>query len=323
MKNRCNALQRSAAMRGGFTLIELLVVIAIIALLAAILFPVFARARENARRASCQSNMKQLGLGFMQYIQDYDDCYPRGSNNTNGSGWGGQIYSYVKSTQIYQCPDDRSPVWSSTGTPWYVVSYGYNSDIPIPYSDWYNAPTSPGTFRGTTSYFSATSRTVLLFETAETGGTITSPNGQEVGSTYSTAAGTGLPSGYVGSCITLGGVASNNAGFFATGFMGGRGGTGLPYPANGESAALGGAYLNGTGIHMDGSNFLMIDGHVKWLKGDAVSTGAGAKVSTNAQTYSGSGDSCGYAPNIEPDGPSAEGTAYTGSGAHAVTFSTN
>src|SRR5450755_3568353 len=64
------------AMRPGFTLIELLVVIAIIAILAAILFPVFARARENAKRASCQSNLKQIGLGFLQYAQDYDETFP-------------------------------------------------------------------------------------------------------------------------------------------------------------------------------------------------------------------------------------------------------
>ena len=77
----------------GFTLIELLVVIAIIAILAAILFPVFARARENARRSSCQSNMKQIGLGFMQYTQDYDEQYP--ANRYNSAcptsavfGWG-------------------------------------------------------------------------------------------------------------------------------------------------------------------------------------------------------------------------------------------
>lgn len=62
----------------GFTLIELLVVIAIIAILAAILFPVFARARENARRTSCLSNLKQMGLGMMMYVQDYDETYPYG-----------------------------------------------------------------------------------------------------------------------------------------------------------------------------------------------------------------------------------------------------
>jgi prepilin-type N-terminal cleavage/methylation domain-containing protein len=67
------------SVQAGFTLIELLVVIAIIAILAAILFPVFARARENARRASCQSNLKQLGLAVMQYAQDYDEYYPRHS----------------------------------------------------------------------------------------------------------------------------------------------------------------------------------------------------------------------------------------------------
>ena len=95
--------------KSAFTLIELLVVIAIIAILAAILFPVFARARENARRSSCMSNMKQLGLGVLQYTQDYDEKYPSGTNGTRGRGWAGQIFPYVKSAQIYVCPSDTKP----------------------------------------------------------------------------------------------------------------------------------------------------------------------------------------------------------------------
>jgi prepilin-type N-terminal cleavage/methylation domain-containing protein/prepilin-type processing-associated H-X9-DG protein len=96
--------------RRGFTLIELLVVIAIIAILAAILFPVFARAREKARQASCLSNVKQLGLAFQMYKQDYDERWPlmywSGSQwEPAASGWwGGEIAPYVKNTQIFLCP---------------------------------------------------------------------------------------------------------------------------------------------------------------------------------------------------------------------------
>jgi len=95
--------------RRGFTLIELLVVIAIIAILAAILFPVFAKARENARRASCQSNEKQIGLGFMQYTQDYDESYPIRQYNTSPNiVWQQELQPYIKSTQLFQCPSDSA-----------------------------------------------------------------------------------------------------------------------------------------------------------------------------------------------------------------------
>ena len=82
--------------RTGFTLIELLVVIAIIAILAAILFPVFARAREKARTASCQSNLKQLASGCIMYMQDYDECYPQ-VYPVSGWAWDDTIFPYVKS----------------------------------------------------------------------------------------------------------------------------------------------------------------------------------------------------------------------------------
>ncbi len=87
----------------GFTLIELLVVIAIIAILAAILFPVFARARENARRASCQSNLKQIGLAMAQYQQDYDEKTLVVDENL-GIGWFGPLQPYIKSEQVFRCP---------------------------------------------------------------------------------------------------------------------------------------------------------------------------------------------------------------------------
>ena len=100
----------------AFTLIELLVVIAIIAILAAILFPVFARARENARRSSCTSNLKQIGLGMLQYNQDYDEKFPLsvvwpGPGAAPAGipvGWADAIQPYLKSTQIYQCPSESA-----------------------------------------------------------------------------------------------------------------------------------------------------------------------------------------------------------------------
>ena len=102
----------------GFTLIELLVVIAIIAILASILFPVFGRARENARRTSCLSNMKQIGLGIVQYTQDYDEMYMVSQGNTNNYALS-RIGPYTKSDQIFVCPSATSgftDILRSTGT---------------------------------------------------------------------------------------------------------------------------------------------------------------------------------------------------------------
>ena len=97
--------------RSGFTLIELLIVIAIISLLAAILFPVFGRARENARRSSCQSNMKQIGLGILQYLQDNDEQFPLigdPSASPCSSPWQERIQPYLKSKGLFHDPSSMS-----------------------------------------------------------------------------------------------------------------------------------------------------------------------------------------------------------------------
>src|SRR5438045_2253444 len=90
--------------RRGFTLIELLVVIAIIAILAAILFPVFAQARDKARQAVCLSNCKQLGTAIIMYTQDYDEVLPQGYNGPSKNSWGKVTVPYVKNTDIFTCP---------------------------------------------------------------------------------------------------------------------------------------------------------------------------------------------------------------------------
>ena len=115
-------------MRKGFTLIELLGVSAIIAILAAILFPVFARAREKARQASCQSNLKELALGTLMYAQDFDECYPcwdRTLSETDSPFYPSRaIMPYVKNLQIFTCPSGNDIPGSHTSDPNTWNSYG-------------------------------------------------------------------------------------------------------------------------------------------------------------------------------------------------------
>ncbi len=136
---------KNQSARRGFTLIELLVVIAIIAILAAILFPAFAKAREAARRASCSSNMKQIGLGLMQYTQEYDEKYPynqtyliAGDENTH-INWAASIDPYIKSGDknnagasgqggVYTCPS-----FPGTQTYQYGVNNGICTDGYVPW----------------------------------------------------------------------------------------------------------------------------------------------------------------------------------------------
>ncbi|MDR3709861.1 MAG: DUF1559 domain-containing protein [Capsulimonadaceae bacterium] len=248
--------------RKGFTLIELLVVIAIIAILAAILFPVFATAREKARQTTCSSNLKQLGLALTQYVQDYDERMPSGGNqNGNGNGWACQIYPYVKSKLAYLCPDDTG----NNGND--VVSYGYNTNNIVP-----GIGTPP--VGQQVSQYRAASRTIVLFEVTGNG------NSTSIGydPSYANYSGWGGdihsgPDAYSPSGNGTGGNYDPN----------GEGAGNVPstlkyatgYLLNSNATAYGttGNYAAPTGRHSDGSNYAFADGHVKWLKNTMVTAG--------------------------------------------------
>ena len=246
--------------RSGFTLIELLVVIAIIAILAALLFPVFAKVREKARQTSCASNEKQLGLAFTQYIQDNDEMFPSGNTSVPsdaGQGWAGQIYPYVKSTAVYRCPDD------STTSP--NISYGYNRNLASQSQAVLHAPAG----------------TVLSFEVAGINADPTIP-------AEAVSAAAWGPDGSGGNGFLA-------VGEYETGPMG--------QPAGSEEVDF-----STNGRHTNGSNFLFGDGHVKWLRGAAVSPGKPATTEASLQ-----GD-----PSCNASNECAAGTAIS---TFAATFS--
>ncbi len=122
--------------RNAFTLIELLVVIAIIAILAAILFPVFARAKEAAKSTSCLSNVKQLALALTMYANDDEDHLPAATEHEEGGGtgeeggqtWLDSVQPYIKAKLLYRCPSDSSPLWTRPTDP-RLTSYGLNAYV--------------------------------------------------------------------------------------------------------------------------------------------------------------------------------------------------
>ncbi len=205
--------------RQGFTLIELLVVIAIIAILAAILFPVFARARENARKSTCQSNLKQIGTGCMMYTQDYDEKVI-GYSDPATLLWAEKLQPYVKNTQIFLCPSNSSP-WQCP------ASYGIG----------YHAPESDAGVRG----FKVT----YGFNAWNSG--YGSPPNMRSG-----AAG-------LGASVSMASVNLPAETILATDGTCARV-WGIPFTVEVNKNTAG--YTK----HMDGNNYVFIDGHVKWQK---------------------------------------------------------
>ena len=292
---------RKPVFRNGFTLIELLVVIAIIAILAAILFPVFAQAREKARAISCLSNEKQLGTALLMYVQDYDEqfpvgsklSYPNGPTNLNpvmyGVGWAGQINPYTKNTGILKCPDDStSSVNAQNGVQaLYPISYVFNINIAMNPAD---------------ASLVAPATTVALVEAKGVVADATAAD--EIGSStvlppQFSASGDGL--NFLSSVIATTNTAAQGAG--------------LPYLAVYETGTMGGYSCTGTGMaapncqfydsansyqgrHTSGANYWLADGHAKFFRAGAVSPGANAGDSSMVQMMMNGGlDAAGTASN--------------------------
>jgi prepilin-type N-terminal cleavage/methylation domain-containing protein/prepilin-type processing-associated H-X9-DG protein len=244
--------------RSGFTLIELLVVIAIIAILAAILFPVFAQAREKARAISCLSNEKQLGLAFMQYSQDYDETLPSGSEvnygGRLGAGWAGQVYAYVKSVAVFHCPDDTTEGNPNATPPTYPVSYSYNTLVPNSYNN----------VKGHLSAFTSPAKTVILSESVGDTAAVDAPN---------EGCQTPFPSASAYSCAGVFSSASTGNRFFA-----GEGNSGDTLTVLGATGwlqgNLAGHIAQKDGRHTGSANYIFADGHAKRVPNTLISPGA-------------------------------------------------
>jgi prepilin-type N-terminal cleavage/methylation domain-containing protein/prepilin-type processing-associated H-X9-DG protein len=277
----------------AFTLIELLVVIAVISVLAAMLFPVFASAREKARQVSCLANEKQLSLAFLAYAQDNDEHLPPGVLPAAtpwfwaGEGWAGQLYPYVRSTQVFRCPDDTTTGTSRSDLP---VSYGYNINLVV--HDSSSAYVGDGSIDSpaigrSLADLTAPSKTVAFFEVSGVTANILDPlEGSEAGGTpghYYSASSNGLDNRLYAHLDP----STGNDNRYATGSLGGR-----PVSASGQ-------FQPAIGRHNNGSNVLLVDGHARWLTGTHISSGLNAALPSDPQGASGLGFSAAGADNSD------------------------
>ena len=234
----------SKAIRKAFTLIELLVVIAIIAILAAILFPVFARARENARRASCQSNLKQMALGITQYIQDYDEYYPLYALDigTGANGWTRNIQPYVKSEQIFQCPSEKGrqlQTLTSNNPAQTFSDYSYN---------WAIGYVAAGPMSIKSSAIDSTANVAMLADGGFNGYEFDYWNCPPATTTFDNT-----------NCNVLSVHGTTRK------IPGAAGGTAYTSASDTNKAPI---------RHLEGANYAFADGHVKWLKPEAITNAA-------------------------------------------------
>ena len=227
---------RPSGQGDGFTLIELLVVIAIIAMLAAILFPVFGRARENARRSTCQASLKQIGLGIMQYTQDNDERTPQGPMTGSGTVAGPgfctdtwcSIQPYMKSNQIGYCPDSSQNISNAThGQSFIQNNYGGNDFY------WWESASPPWTQN--ISIFKTPAETILVGDAFDPAGARVVANG--------------------GLVDIISNVPYNTSGLTAE------------PPTMPDTAS---SQCSWVGRHFDGVNYVWADGHVKWMRLDSI-----------------------------------------------------
>jgi prepilin-type N-terminal cleavage/methylation domain-containing protein/prepilin-type processing-associated H-X9-DG protein len=248
---------RQNSVKRGFTLIELLVVIAIIAILAAILFPVFARARENARKSSCQNNVKNVVLAFKQYIDNNDERYPLiGVTSAVGPtppyGWADALQPYLKNDQIFQCPSDANEAGANPQTLGYT-DYYYNANFVL----WTTATSSA---RGANeSVFGSTAQTIILGDGGYTNGTTPTGNSRYMWCADGTTTASEPTLPYAGAVCGTAGSSTN--------------------------AVLPGSTANSfpSVIHLDGANYGFADGHVKWFKA-STANGQSAQIKGNGET---------------------------------------